>query len=200
MLDSFELNKILGAVLGTCLFLVAMNIAAGAIFTPGKLGKPGFEIEVPTTPPGQSPGGPAQPEVPLEQLLANADVARGAESAKKCAACHSFEKDGKVLTGPPLWGVVGREKAKVPGFNYSAAFKQMTGNWTIPDLFEFVANPKKMVPGTNMTFAGINRATERADLLAYLNSRADNPEPLTKGAQAPSATRAAQAPGGALAQ
>jgi cytochrome c len=199
-MDSFELNKVLGAVLGTCLFLVAFNIAAGAIFTPGKLGKPGFEIEVPTTPPGQTPGGPAQPEVPLDQLLASADVAKGADSAKKCASCHTFDKGGKALTGPNLWGIVGREKASVAGFGYSASMKQMTGVWTIKDLFDFVTNPKKMVPGTNMTFPGINRPAERADLMAYLNSLADNPAPLTKGAQAPSATRAAQAPGGALAQ
>ena len=201
MLDSFELNKILGAILGTCLFLVAMNIAAGALFAPGKLGKPGFDIEVPTTPPGGGTGSPAQqPEVPLDQLLVSADVAKGADSAKKCASCHTFDKGGKVLTGPNLWGVVGREKASVAGFNYSPALKQVGGNWTIKDLFEFVANPKKMVPGTAMTFPGINRPTERADLMAYLNSLADNPAPLTRGAQAPSATKAAQAPGGALAQ
>jgi cytochrome c len=199
-LDSFELNKILGAVLGTCLFLVALNITAGALFSPGKLGKPGFEIEVPTTPPGATPSAPAQPEVPLEELLVKADVGRGAESAKKCAACHNFEKGGRPMQGPPLYGVVGRPKGSVPGFNYSAGMKQAGGNWTIPDLFKFITNPKAMVPGTNMTFAGISRATERADLMAYLNSLADNPAPLTKGAQAPAATRAAQVPGGATAQ
>lgn len=200
MLDSFELNKILGAILGTCLGVISLNIAANAIFAPGKLAKPGFEIEVPTTEPGQAPGTPAQPEVQLDQLLVNADVARGAQSAQKCVACHSFVKGGRTLTGPPLWQVVGRAKASVPGFNYSSAMKAMTGNWTIEDLFKFVANPKGMVPGTNMAFAGITRAAERADLLAYLNSLADNPAPLTRGAQAPGGGRGAQAPGGATAQ
>jgi cytochrome c len=198
--DSFELNKILGAVLGTCLGLVAINIAAGAIFTPGKLGKPGFEIEVPTGPSTEQPPGPAQPEVPLEQLLVKADVAKGAESAKKCAVCHSFDKNGKVITGPPLYGVVGRAKASVPGFNYSAALKQLGGNWTIEDLFKFTASPKAFAPGTAMTFGGIPRPTERADLMAYLNSLSDNPQPLTKGAELPSPTRAAQATGDTLAR
>lgn len=195
MLDSFELNKILGAVLGTCLGVLTLNIAAGAIFAPGKLAKPGFEIEVPTTP-GQptQPTQPTQPEVPLAELLVKADVARGQQSAQKCAACHTFEKGGRVLAGPPLWGVVGRSKASVPGFNYSPGLKQMGGNWTIQDLFSFVTNPKGMVPNTTMTFQGINRATERADLMAYLNSLSDNPQPLK--AAAPSSTRAAQAPGG----
>ena len=193
MLDSFELNKILGAILGTGLGLVAINIAAGAIFAPGKLGKPGFEIEVPTTPPGEAPGAAPPPEVPLEELLVKADVGRGQQSAQKCAACHSLAKDGKPMQGPPLWGIVGRPKASYPGFNYSPALKQMGGNWTIPDLFKYTANPRAMAPGTNMTFAGINRASERADLMAYLNSLSDNPAPLTKGAEAPSRTRAAQA-------
>jgi cytochrome c len=192
------MNKVLGATLGTCLGLVALNIAAGAMFAPGHLAKPGFDIEVPKGPPGKTPQ-PSEPEVPLEQLLAKADVGRGAESSKKCAACHTFDKGGKPLVGPPLWGVVGREKASVAGFNYSPAMKTQNGVWTIAELFKFVANPKAMVAGTAMTFPGIPRPQERADLMAYLNSLADNPPPLVKGAQAPSGTKAAEAPGGSTA-
>ena len=194
MLDSFEMNKVLGAVLGTCLGVVALNIAAGAVFTPEKLAKAGYDINVPTTAPGAAPSTPAQPEVPLGQLLASADINRGSEAAKKCATCHSFEKGGRALVGPPLWGVVGRAKASIAGFNYSPALKQASGSWTIADLFTFVTNPKGMVPGTMMTFSGIPRPAERADLMAYLNSLADNPAPLNKGAELPANTRAAQAP------
>jgi cytochrome c len=193
------MNKVLGAVLGTCLGIVSLNIAAGAIFAPGQLAKPGFEIEVPK---GGTPGEtkPPEEEVPLNELLAKADVGRGADSAKKCAACHTFDKGGKVIQGPPLWGIVGREKASWPGFNYSPAMKTMSGIWTIPDLFKFVANPKAVVPGTLMAFAGISRPQERADLMAYLNSLADNPPPLLPRADVPSLTRAAQGPGGATAR
>jgi len=194
VLDSFEMNKVLGAVLGTCLGVVALNIAAGAVFTPEKLAKAGYDINVPTTAPGAAPSTPAQPEVPLGQLLASADINRGSEAAKKCATCHSFEKGGRALVGPPLWGVVGRAKASIAGFNYSPALKQASGSWTIADLFTFVTNPKGMVPGTMMTFSGIPRPAERADLMAYLNSLADNPAPLNKGAELPANTRAAQAP------
>ena len=194
MLDSFEMNKVLGAVLGTCLGVVALNIAAGAVFTPEKLAKVGYDINVPTTAPSAAPSTPAQPEVPLGQLLASADINRGSEAAKKCATCHTFEKGGRALVGPPLWGVVGRAKASIAGFNYSPALKQASGSWTIADLFTFVTNPKGMVPGTMMTFSGIPRPAERADLMAYLNSLADNPAPLSRGAEIPAATRAAQAP------
>jgi cytochrome c len=185
-MDSFELNKILGAVLGTCLVVLAVNIAAGAIFTPGKLAKPGWDIPVPEKPGAGEPAKPAEPEQPIEALLANADVARGENAAKKCAACHTFNKGGRNLVGPNLWGIVGRKKASEAGFNYSASLKAMTGNWTVQEIAQFITNPKGMVPGTNMSFAGISRGGEKADIIAYLNSLSDNPAPLpTKAAEAP---------------
>jgi cytochrome c len=187
-MDSFELNKILGAILGTCLGVLALNIAAGAIFAPVKPAKPGYDIAVSETRSGGE-AKPAEPEVPIEQLLAKADAGRGENSAKKCAACHTFDKGGRPLVGPNLWSVVGRPKASEPGFNYSAALKAKGGNWTIDDLNQFIANPRGFVPGTNMTFAGIQRAGERADIIAYLNTLSDNPAPLPKAAEAPSAPK-----------
>jgi cytochrome c len=183
-MDSFELNKILGAILGTCLGLLTINIAAGAIFAPVKPAKPGYDIVVPEAKPGGE-AKPAEPEVPIEQLLAKADVARGENAAKKCAACHTFNKGGRPLVGPNLWGVVGRPKASEAGFNYSAAEKAKGGNWTIADLNQFIASPRAYIPGTNMTFAGIQRGSERADVIAYLNTLSDNPQPLPKAAEAP---------------
>ena len=190
-MDSFELNKILGAILGTCLGVLSINIAAGAIFAPTKPAKPGYEIVVPE----QAPGGQAKPAEPekqesIEQLLAKADVGRGENSAKKCAACHTFNKGGRNLVGPNLWGVVGRPKASEAGFNYSAAMKAKGGNWTIDELNQFITNPRGYVPGTNMTFAGIPRGSERADVIAYLNTLSDNPAPLPKAAEAAGAPKA----------
>jgi cytochrome c len=187
-MDSFELNKLLGAVLGTCLGVLTLNIIAGAIFAPEKLAKPGYDIAVPETKSGGE-AKPAEPEVPIEQLLAKADVGRGETSARKCAACHTFDKGGRPLVGPNLWGVVGRPKASQPGFNYSTALKAKGGSWTIDDLNQFIANPRGFVPGTNMTFAGIPRTGERADIIAYLNSLSDNPAPLPKSAEAPGAPK-----------
>jgi cytochrome c len=189
-MHSFELNKILGAILGTCLGVLAINIAAGAIFTPTIPAKPGYEIVVPEQKPGeQAKPAEAQQQPPIEQLLANADPGRGENSAKKCAACHTFNKGGRPLVGPNLWGVVGRSKASEPGFNYSAALKGKGGTWTIDDLNQFITNARGFVPGTNMTFAGVTRGSERADIIAYLNTLSDDPAPLPKAAEAPGASK-----------
>ncbi len=183
-MDSFELNKVLGAVLGTCLALLSLNIAANAVFSTHPPAKPGYEIAVVQEPPAGAKPGPAAPEVPIATRLASADVSRGETSAKKCAACHTFGKGEPNRVGPNLYGIVGRKSASVAGFNYSAAMKKHTGNWTFEELDHYLKTPQGMVPGTNMTFAGIPRATERADLLAYLNTKSDSPQPLPKAADA----------------
>ena len=183
-MNSFELNKVMGAILGTCLVVLSMNITANALFSHGKLAKPGYDIAVPEK---KGPGGEkkaAEPEVPLAELLAKADVGRGEAAAKTCVTCHTFDKSGRNLVGPNLWGIVGREKNSVASFNYSAAMRKMKGPWTPDEIAEFIRQPKSMVPGTTMTFAGISRASQRADVILFLNSRSDKPQPLTKAAQA----------------
>ena len=193
-MDSHEINKVLGAILGTCLVLLSLNITAGALFSPHKSAKPGFDIVVPEH--QVDTGKPAEPEVPFATLLASSDVTRGESAAKKCIACHTLTKGGANLVGPNLWGIVGRAKASVAGFNYSAAMKSKTGNWTIDDLNIYLLNPKAMVPGTAMTFPGIPKGSERADVIAFLNSRTENPGPLPKAAEAPVAAPAPAAQAG----
>ncbi|BEV46181.1 cytochrome c family protein [Afipia carboxidovorans] len=168
-MDSFELNKIMGAILGTCLVLLVTNFAAQAIFAPQKPEKPGFEIAVKEDASGGAEATKAA-EVPIEQLLANASVEKGQAASKKCAACHTFDKGGPNKVGPNLFGVIDEPKGEGRGFNFSAAMKAKGGNWTIEDLNQFIKSPKGFVPGTAMGFAGISKDSERADLIAYMKT------------------------------
>jgi cytochrome c len=177
-MDSFEFNKVVGALLATCLALLALNITAEAIFAPHHPAKPGFEIELKPEASAAGTAAKAAPEEPIEKLLASATVDRGQTAAKACAACHNFQKGGPNGIGPNLYGIVGRARATAPGFNYSDAMKAKGGEWTIADLNKFLTNPKDLVPGTKMNFAGFSRGNQRADVIAYLNSLADNPKPL----------------------
>ena len=163
-MDSFELNKILGAVLGTCLLLLVTSFTASALFSPKMPEKPGFEIAVKEDAGhGKEGGAAAAAAEPIEKLLQTASV----------------EKGGPNRVGPNLYGVVGEKRGEGRGgFNFSAAMKAKGGTWTFDDLNKFIASPKGFIPGTAMGFAGIPKDSERADVIAYLNSLSEHPQPL----------------------
>jgi cytochrome c len=170
-MDTFELNKILGAVLATCLGLQALNLFAGTIFEVQPPAKPGYEIVVKEeAPPDGGAAAPKMPAQPIEQRLANADVNRGKSAGRVCTTCHTFEKGGPNRIGPNLWGVVDRPRASETGYDYSAAMKAKGGKWDLDELDKFLTHPQGYIPGTKMTFAGVQNDKQRGDLIAYLRT------------------------------
>ena len=177
-MDTFELNKIAGAFLGTLLFAMWLNVISSAIFTPAKLVKPGYPLPAAQETASAGNGAPAPAIAPIEDRLAKADVKKGEVDTKPCQACHNFDKGGVTKIGPPLYDVVDRPKAIVNGFSYSDAIKSKGGKWTYADLDQFLADPKGYAPGTKMTFAGEADPIKRADIIDYLHILSDSPEPL----------------------
>lgn len=177
-MDSFEFNKIAGAILGTLMLTMALSLFSGFVFTPRMAAKPGYDLPAAAAEEAAAPAEAAVPAAPLPVLLAKADVAKGEADAKVCAACHNFQKGAGAKVGPPLWGVVGRQVASIGGFDYSEGIKKKGGAWSMEEINAFITNPKGYVPGTKMGYAGEANPEKRADIVDYLHMLSDNPQPL----------------------
>jgi cytochrome c len=197
-MDSFELNKIAGAILGTLILVMGLGFVAELIYAPPHVEAKAVDIEVPDEDlagTGGEPGG--EPAVPFAVLFAEASVEKGASVAKKCAACHNFEAGAPNKVGPNLHGVIGRRVAAVEGFSYSDAMRSFGEGktWSYEELFVYLEAPKRTVPGTTMAFAGLRKPGERADAIAYLRSVSpDAPPPPEPPAVAAEAGEPAPAP------
>lgn len=193
-MDSFELNKIAGAVLFSVLLILGAKNLADYLFTTPEANPQAFAVAgvAEEGEGGGATAAAAEQVEPLATRLAKADIANGEKSAKKCVACHNFEEGAGSKIGPDLFHVVGRAVASAAGFNYSAAMKAHGGNWSFEELDHFIAGPKSYIPGTIMSFAGIKKPQERADVIAYLNTLGSN-LPLPKAEAAPAASEAAPA-------
>lgn len=192
-MDSFEWNKIIGAVLGTLLFVMGVGFIAEAIYHPIEDRGVGYAL------PGEEEGhGGApveeEPVQPLPVLLASADAGAGERQFAKCKSCHDPAEGGANKVGPGLWDVVGREIASHEGFSYSTAMVEHADDypaWTYEALDEFLASPKDAVPGTKMSFAGLSDPEDRADMLAYLHTLSNDPVAFPEPEAAPAADEAA---------
>ncbi len=180
-MDSFELNKIMGAVLGTLLFVMGAGFVAEAIYHPIEDRGPGYLLPEPEPVVAEAGGEAAAPAVPLGVLLASADVERGATAVRKCQSCHNFGEGEPNKQGPHLYGVVGRIEGGVTDFAYSdglMAHNAAGDIWTYQNLDLFLTRPSDYVPGTKMNFAGVRTPEERADILAYLQTLSADPVPF----------------------
>ncbi|MGZ8287345.1 MAG: c-type cytochrome [Allosphingosinicella sp.] len=177
-------NTIAGWVLGAGIVALGASIVTGELFHQERPEKMGYPIEGVVV---KGEGG-AEAAVPIANLLAAADAAKGEGQFKKCTACHTIAKGGANGTGPNLWGVMGGAIGKhAAGFPYSPALGGKGGNWDWENMSQWIESPRAFAPGTKMTFAGIGKAEDRADLLAYLNAQSDSPLPLPTPQAAPAA-------------
>lgn len=179
-MSSADFNKVVGAILVSLLAAVSIGIFVNETMHPHVPdgGLMAYHVDTGAT---EAAAGEAVEEPSLEPvapLLASADPAAGEKVAKRCAACHSFDKGGANKVGPNLFGVVGANVASHDGFSYSGAMSDHGGTWDYASLNEFLADPKGYVPGTKMSFAGLRSVKDRAALIAYLRQQSDNPLPL----------------------
>lgn len=168
-------NTIAGWVLGAGIVALGASIVSGEIFHAERPEKMGYPIE------GVEEVGTAgkEAEKPIAFFLASADPAKGADVFKKCSACHNAEPGGANALGPNLYGIMGAPHAAKPGFAYSAALTEKKGMpWTWEEMSAWLANPKKYAPGTKMTFAGLSSPEDRANVMAYMNSKSSAPIPV----------------------
>jgi cytochrome c len=171
--NAYRINKILGLVLGSALFLQAVHLI-DENFAPARI------AAKPPSEPANAKAASAAAAQSFDKMLASASAERGAQTAKQCELCHNLAKGQGPKVGPPLYGVVGRKVASEPNFNYSAALKAKGGTWTFDALNVWLTKPQADVPGTLMTFAGIDSEQQRANVVAYLNSNSDSPLQLPK--------------------
>jgi cytochrome c len=182
-------NTIAGWVLGAGIIALGATIVTGEAFhneRPEKMGYPIEGVEEETA-------GGGEAEQPIAVYLATADPAKGEQVFKKCGACHNAAKGGPNALGPNLWGAMGKPHGHVPGFAYSDALKSKPGVWDWEGMNQWLKSPKAYAPGTKMTFAGLSKPEDRANLIAWLNTQSDAPLPLPTAPAASPAVVAAEA-------
>ena len=178
-MDSFEINKIVAAVLMVALLVIGIGKLSDVIFHVEKPETPGYAVEVEqvsTT--SSSTTIAADEKVDIAALMAMGDIASGEKIFKKCAACHSIIKGGKNAIGPALYNVVGRKVGSVEDYKYSKALAAYEKEWTLEELNGYLTKPAKWIKGTKMAFAGLRKEADRASVIKYLNENSDSPVPL----------------------
>ena len=178
-MDSFEINKIVAAILMVALLIIGIDKISNIVFHVEKPETPGYKVEleqpaVNTTLAAEV----VEVKVDIAALMSLGDLASGEKIFKKCAACHSIVKGGKNNIGPALYNVVGRKVGIVSDYKYSKALLNYDKSWTFEELNGYLLKPSKWIKGTKMAFAGLKKEKDRASVIKYLNQNSDNPKQL----------------------
>jgi cytochrome c len=182
MKDNLTFNKISAAIIIAVGLAWIANAVSGAVVEPKMLDKNVFVVDTSAiaTASAATDAAPAGP-APIAPLLASASVDAGQKYAKVCGTCHSFGKGEAAKMGPNLYGIIGLKHAHMEGFSYSDAMKALADKiWTFDALNEFLFSPRNAIPGTKMTYGGIKNDQDRANVIAWLRTLSDSPEPLPK--------------------
>ena len=179
-MDSFEINKIVAAILLVALLIIGIGKISNIIFYVDKPETPGYVVEVEqvSTNNSQQKSDSVEEKIDISALMAMGDIATGEKVFKKCAACHSIVKGGKNNIGPALYNVVGRQVGSISDYKYSKALSNYNKEWTFEELNGYLIKPAKWIKGTKMAFAGLRKEKDRASVIKYLNQNSDNPIPL----------------------
>ena len=179
-MDSFEINKIVAAILMVVLLIIGIGKLSDIIFYVEKPKTPGYAIEVDNAvdTSTKSISETTEDKIDISSLMALGDLTHGEKVFKKCAACHSIVKGGKNNIGPALYNVVGRKVGAVNDYKYSKALSNYEKEWNFEELNGYLVKPAKWIKGTKMAFAGLRKEKDRASVIKYLNQNSDNPLPL----------------------
>ena len=179
-MDSFELNKIIGAILLVALLVIGIGKVSNLVFKVNKPEKSNYKVELDAeTAEPKGDEEPVQREiVDIAALLSTGDLAHGEKVFKKCSACHSIKSGGGNKIGPALYNVVGRKVGVLDDYKYSKALAEYEKNWSFEELNGFLLKPKDWIKGTKMAYAGLRKEKDRASVILYLNKYSDSPLPL----------------------
>ena len=178
-MDSFELNKIIAAVLMVALLVIGLGKIADGIFHVKKPENPGYQIEVENQLASDtSQVALVEEKIDIAAIMALGDTVSGEKIFKKCAACHSINRGGKNKIGPALYNVVGRTVGGVDDYKYSKALASYGKKWTFEELNGFLIKPSSYLKGTKMSYAGLRKEKDRASVIKYLNQNSDSPKLL----------------------
>ena len=177
-MDSFELNKIIGAILLVALLVIGLGKVSNIVFKVDQPEKAAYEVEVETIEIAKETEEEEVEVVNIAALLSTGDLAHGEKVFKKCAACHSIESGGGNKIGPALYNVVGRKIGSLNDYKYSKALVNYAKEWNFEELNGFLLKPQSWIKGTKMAYAGLRKEKDRASVILFLNKYSDNPLPL----------------------